>query len=336
MRQRQLLGQRLTLRSIVVAAAPMLLLTMSLYQMEAQSETRVYSIKPIPGDSYTHSGASYRFYIFWHQPGWYYGHLQYNGIVGIHTLYPRSGNGSCYFETPDSLGKSDIEFRYDLVAPQGYWGRLGDLEWLSYEWLRDSRSTVPNYVHLPIRIYVGNLVNGRIQDRGYLIYERVYNYGAAPVPTDVWVFEEVVRTDMRVWQNPIGGGNFFDAQPFSVWQSPEGYQPREGNRVGVRWNAESVVFGISIGAGSGWSGRFIGAVDNVQIRFRNGVAYHFNFEVRPVGDINGDGIVDDADLLLILQLYGQSCSGCPYDPNEDGIIDDADLLIVLMHFGNGG
>jgi hypothetical protein len=231
--RRQQLGQRLNLRSIVVAAVPMLLLTMSLHQTQAQSETRVYSIRPIPGDSYTHSGASYRFYIFWHQPGWYYGHLQYNGIVGINTLYPRSGNGSCYFETPDSLGKSDIEFRYDLVAPQGYWGRLGDLEWLSYEWRRDSRSTVPNYVHLPIRIYVGNLVNGRIQDRGYLIYERVYNYGAAPVPTDVWVFEEVVRTDMRVWQTQLVAATSL-TRSRSRFGNPRGVSTARGES---RWRA---------------------------------------------------------------------------------------------------
>jgi hypothetical protein len=96
MRRRLQSERRLTLRSIVVAAAHMLLLLMSHHPMEAQAQTRVYSIKPVPGDFYTHSGASYRFYLFWHQPGWYYGHLQYNGIVGINTLYPRAGNGSCY------------------------------------------------------------------------------------------------------------------------------------------------------------------------------------------------------------------------------------------------
>ncbi|MCS7064644.1 MAG: hypothetical protein NZL85_00060 [Fimbriimonadales bacterium] len=47
--------------------------------------------------------------------------------------------------------------------------------------------------------------------------------------------------------------------------------------------------------------------------------------------------MDDADLLQILMLFGNTCSGyCPYDLNRDGVIDDADLLIVLMNFGAGG
>ena len=64
---------------------------------------------------------------------------------------------------------------------------------------------------------------------------------------------------------------------------------------------------------------------------------HFNFEVRPEGDVNGDGIVDDADLLQILMSFGITCSGyCFYDLNRDGVVDDADLLLVLMNFGAGG
>jgi hypothetical protein len=53
--------------------------------------------------------------------------------------------------------------------------------------------------------------------------------------------------------------------------------------------------------------------------------------------VNGDGIVDDADLLQILMAFGVTCSGyCPYDLNRDGVVDDADLLLVLMNFGAGG
>lgn len=298
-----------------------------------QPITKVYSIKPNQGDFYTNPNNNYAFFPFWHYWGFYYGHIQNNGVVGINTLYPRSGNGSVYFLSVSAQSKSDIEYRHDLVQNQGYWGRLGDLEWLSYEWYRDSRSSAPSYVHPVIRIYVGNIVNGRLVDRGYLIYERIYTYGSQPAPVNQWVQEEIVASDRRVWQNPIGGGNFFDAQPFSVWQSDAGYQPHDGNRVGVHWNGDSVVFGISLGVGAGWSGEFIGAIDNVEIRFRNGVAFHYNFEVRPGGDVNGDGRVDDTDLLQILMAFGQSCSGCPADLNGDGQIDDGDLLIVLLNFG---
>jgi hypothetical protein len=310
-----------------------LALTLALH---AQIETRVYSLFAAPGDWFTHSGANYAFFPFFHQWNWYYGHVQRDGVVGIRTDYTRSGNGSVYFYTPTTLAKSDIEFRF--LDGQSYWGRLRDLEWLSYDWYRDSRSTVGGHIHLPLRIYVANLDSqGRLRDLGYLIYERSMNGFGGTVPTDTWVTEEVAASNRRFWQNPINGGNFFDAQPLSVWQSDEGYQPREGNRVGVRYSGDSVVCGVSVGAGTGWNGAFIGAVDNIVLRFRNGVQLHFNFEVRPEGDVNGDGIVDDADLLQILMSFGITCSGyCFYDLNRDGVVDDADLLLVLMNFGAGG
>jgi len=51
------------------------------------------------------------------------------------------------------------------------------------------------------------------------------------------------------------------------------------------------------------------------------------------GDLDGNGCVDDADLLIVLFNFGnQGGSG---DANNDGIVDDADLLIVLFNFGAG-
>ncbi len=53
------------------------------------------------------------------------------------------------------------------------------------------------------------------------------------------------------------------------------------------------------------------------------------------GDVNGDGCVDDADLLAVLFAFGSSGSDLPEDVNGDGVVDDADLLIVLFNFGSG-
>lgn len=53
------------------------------------------------------------------------------------------------------------------------------------------------------------------------------------------------------------------------------------------------------------------------------------------GDVNEDGVVDDADLLAVLFAFGQECPlFCIEDLNDDGVVDDADLLIVLFHFGS--
>ncbi|GIV11606.1 MAG: hypothetical protein KatS3mg020_1097 [Fimbriimonadales bacterium] len=55
------------------------------------------------------------------------------------------------------------------------------------------------------------------------------------------------------------------------------------------------------------------------------------------GDTNGDGCVDDADLLAVLLAFGTQGTGYTRhdDINKDGIVDDADLLTVLFNFGSG-
>jgi hypothetical protein len=52
-------------------------------------------------------------------------------------------------------------------------------------------------------------------------------------------------------------------------------------------------------------------------------------------DVNGDGCVDDADLLAVLFAFGQTGSGLAEDTNCDEVVDDADLLSVLFAFGSG-
>jgi len=51
----------------------------------------------------------------------------------------------------------------------------------------------------------------------------------------------------------------------------------------------------------------------------------------PPGDVNRDGMIDDADLLQVLFDFGQETS-CA-DVTMDGTVDDADLLVVLFNFG---
>ncbi|GBC94004.1 hypothetical protein HRbin15_02509 [bacterium HR15] len=51
------------------------------------------------------------------------------------------------------------------------------------------------------------------------------------------------------------------------------------------------------------------------------------------GDADGNGCVDDGDLLQVLFAFGTDNPDT--DLNNDGIVDDADLLQVLFNFGNG-
>lgn len=51
------------------------------------------------------------------------------------------------------------------------------------------------------------------------------------------------------------------------------------------------------------------------------------------GDVNGDGCVNDVDLLAVLFAFGNE--GGIEDLDRNGFVDDGDLLIVLFNFGNG-
>lgn len=57
----------------------------------------------------------------------------------------------------------------------------------------------------------------------------------------------------------------------------------------------------------------------------------FHFVQGVVGDINGDGLVDTADLGILIGAFGSP--GGPADLNSDGVVDTADLGIVISNFG---
>jgi hypothetical protein len=69
------------------------------------------------------------------------------------------------------------------------------------------------------------------------------------------------------------------------------------------------------------------------LRYTNFTDVRVIAQVGPEGDVNGDGCVDDADLLIVLFNFGNA--GGQGDVNNDNIVDDADLLIVLFNFGSG-
>ncbi|MBL9118736.1 MAG: hypothetical protein JNL80_02335 [Phycisphaerae bacterium] len=51
-----------------------------------------------------------------------------------------------------------------------------------------------------------------------------------------------------------------------------------------------------------------------------------------IGDLDNSGVVDGADLAILLGAWGP-CPGCPADFNASGEVDVADLAILLGAWG---
>jgi len=86
--------------------------------------------------------------------------------------------------------------------------------------------------------------------------------------------------------------------------------------------------------GSGAHVYNVGTNTSTQV-YTGGGRYLDLLRVRAPGDANGDGCVDDRDLLIVLFSFGDTGPNLPGDLNDDGIVDDVDLLEVLFNFGNG-
>jgi thermitase len=78
-------------------------------------------------------------------------------------------------------------------------------------------------------------------------------------------------------------------------------------------------------------GALLKRVPNARMRYP-GVS-GLNLTLIP-GDVNGDNVIDDADLLQVLFAFG--ANNPSVDLNGDGVVDDADLLLVLFNFGLQG
>ncbi len=59
-------------------------------------------------------------------------------------------------------------------------------------------------------------------------------------------------------------------------------------------------------------------------------------EIGAAGDLDGDGDVDTADLVLLLGAWGpcDDCNDCPADLDDDCVVGAADLVILLGNWGS--
>ncbi len=227
-------------------------------------------------------------------PGWYYNNVRDDSTAGINTTHARLGNGSFAMTGVSSNSKADLEY-YSLNTAgnfaSGYksLGTLNALSSLSYDWYRDASSTVAGHLMPSIRVmFDADGDFSTTNDRGYLVYERVYNgnaVGGTPVETNQWVHDDLfdiggTRNEADVWMSKAGANEHYD-RTFADWASGS-YTDTGFPTLG----ANTAIYGFNLGFGSGWSGTFNGAVDNVSIGF-NGSLTSYNFEAAGVPSVPG-------------------------------------------------
>ena len=199
------------------------------------------------------------------------------GSVGVSADFPRSGNGSAYMASTSGASKADFEYFFggSVISPFS----LGSLTGASFDFYRAGTSTTAAHFHPSLRFFVdadGDL--GTATDRGYLIYEGIYN-GAAVAPTDAWT-TATIGGSTNLWFRQFTPGQTETVYNRSLADYQAGtYTPTAGF---LQINGGSVVYGVSTGVGSGWNGTFEGAVDNVRLQYGAGNDVTFNYEVAAV------------------------------------------------------
>jgi len=251
----------------------------------AQATVTVNSQNPAPGDLFTNTGSA-NLGLGFGNPNWVYNNTRGSGSVGIRTNYPRSGNGSVYFNSPGSSGKADIEYFASPVnsggnfAPNPYnpssiLGPLADLSHLSYQWYRDDSSTAPNHLHPVLRLGILRVNSDNSINLGYLVFERVYNGFSGAAPTDSWQSDNIIDRNYKLWATASLGFGDPNVNINNVLKTIPDWLSAANAA-----NANLYVISVNAGIGSGWNGTFTGAVDNITFGF-NGNYTTYNFEVVP-------------------------------------------------------
>jgi hypothetical protein len=250
----------------------------------AQATVTVYSQNLAPGDLFTNAGSTNQGQSFGN-PNWVYNNTRGGGSVGIRNNYPRSGNGSVYFNSTSNTGKADIEYFASPVNaggnfapnpfdPSSILGPLAALSHLSYEWYRDGSSTAPASLHPVLRLGILRVNSDNTAAVGYLTFERIYNgFGAAPINS--WQSDDIIVSNYKLWATASLGFGDPNVNINQVLKTIPDWVSA-ANAVG----ATLYVISVNAGIGSGWSGTFTGAVDNITFGF-NGTYTTYNFEVVP-------------------------------------------------------
>ena len=208
--------------------------------------------------------------------------------AAINTANPRSGDGSVQMSLTDGSGKADFVYNWGFVG-----GRtLGNLSALSYDWYRSSGGSSPSHLQPAMRLsYDTDGDSTTTEDRGYLIWEQIYNGGG--LTTNVWNTSNIFGGNF--WQRQFSPGYTVENFETTLQEWINGPRPADADQL----SANTAILGIEFGIGSGWNGSFNGFVDNVTFGF-GGESTTFNFEAAAA-----NAVPEPASALLVgLGLLG--------------------------------
>lgn len=203
--------------------------------------------------------------------GWRVSTSTGGGSAAVTTTAPRSGDGSLQFGGSSGTSKAEVTFYQNPTYFMGFLftgaqslGKVGDLSYLAFDWMRSGAATAPQATpSLKLLVKSGGTTRT-------IVWEGAYNgINQTNHPDDTWFTSEIVASSASLnvanfWQTNQSNG------PFNL-------------KLGTNYSTWDIL-GITIGFGSGWNGTTSIFVDNVSIGFNNAdpTIYDFDLTHTPV------------------------------------------------------
>jgi hypothetical protein len=219
---------------------------------------------------------------------------------------PRSGNGSLALST-NSLDDWAFYSRYAGDINTDSWGKLSDIDALSFDWFREDIGITDTYgspwlAQTPVIRLLIRDVNSTYGSTIYseLVWEKFYT-DPTPSSNNVWVEQNMIGENF--WRHVFNEGYTIENDGTNL-NDFTGYALMSNTltqwttaSVDLPYSLDAVIYGLSVGVGSYWPTDYKGYADNIFLSFKGtGSVIDDNFEIPAVPEpatilLLGSGLV---------------------------------------------